>query len=827
MLVAAGAGTDPDSVTELDEVTFTATVSNTGGTGASPIGSVDFQDATGGADLGTVSLTGGSASIVVSSLSLGNHTIVATFTPDPTSNFAGSQGSMIESIDAATTTRVSATPVPGVFGQPVTFAAVVGNQYGIGGTPAGSVQFQVDGSDYGQPVALDQGGQASISDQSLGLGRHTIIAAYEPTGSFGVSQGTVPESVDIADSWTGAAGNGNWDTPGNWSYGVPQLGYDVNLGNLPANTVIALGAAEVVNNVTVSSPLTVSGGKLTVGGTLTASALLTLLNGATLSAPNPFTLQAVAIQSGSTLSGRGTVDGNLLNNGELDMGSIVGRIMIEGNYTQGSAGTLTVKIAGAIPNEMDVLDVLGTTTLAGTLNTELIDGFIPQASAGLQIVESAIPPTGSFTRLDSPVLNGTLDIEPVFAANGVIELWTPPGASASGAYPGVPKWQSEGPADLVSGNFNASGAIESIVVSNNGYVYVGTVNGGVWDTSTIVRPHGTDPGMFTSSPTTDPNTISWTALTDSQPSLAVASMALDPAAIDPTGNTLWVGTGSLSSGSFNGEDAVGILKTTNGGATWSLLGQDLAGKSIVAVVPTSDYYYDPTTGALVGQVILAATLDGGVYRSVDGGKTFALASNVTLPGAPQLLAGTATDLVRDPANVDRFYAALAYNGTQGGVYESDDDGATWVDISGNSDQLYNAAGLKLATSYDGRDLYAVPEHAGNVTGAWVTNAVGGYTATNPPTWNAIGPEDVPKTNGAPSYQVDLDAGHFAVLADPSDAAVIYLGGYATSTIYRIDRDANDGVGSWTPLDGTNLHSDQCGTGFSQSRFPDAGAAGRQ
>jgi hypothetical protein len=328
-LVLSQTATNSDD--DSNDVTFTATVTNTSGTSDVPVGQVDFQDMTTATDLGTVPLTDGSASLYVPSFSLGEQTIIATYAPDPGSNFAGSENSMTEAVEASTTTYVAAVPTPGILGQPVSFTTTVEDEFNGGGTPTGSVQFQVDGSNYGNPVTLDQNGQATISDPSLALGNHSISASYTPTVDFAFSDGDTTETVDVGDFWTGKAGDNNWDTAGNWTDGVPQATYDVYINNLPAGIVINLGQADVANNVNISSDVTLSGGQLAVAGMLTDSALLTLTGGAMLSVPDPFLIQDVTVQQGSTLSGQGTVQSDLINDGEMDMGSALGAINVNGN----------------------------------------------------------------------------------------------------------------------------------------------------------------------------------------------------------------------------------------------------------------------------------------------------------------------------------------------------------------------------------------------------------------------------------------------------------------------------------------------------------------
>ena len=77
---------------------------------------------------------------------------------------------------------VSLTSTPTVFGQAIRVNATVGNG---GGTPAGTVQFAVDGDDIGSPVALVGGSAVSpalttAGGASLAAGGHAVTASYSP-----------------------------------------------------------------------------------------------------------------------------------------------------------------------------------------------------------------------------------------------------------------------------------------------------------------------------------------------------------------------------------------------------------------------------------------------------------------------------------------------------------------------------------------------------------------------------------------------------------------------------------------------------------------------
>jgi hypothetical protein len=93
---------------------------------------------------------------------------------------------------AGTTTDVVASSNPVNVGDPVTFTATVSAVAPGAGTPVGSVQFQVDGVNFGDPVALVDG-SASLTTSSLSAGTHTITAVYlSSDGNFTNSTGSLP-----------------------------------------------------------------------------------------------------------------------------------------------------------------------------------------------------------------------------------------------------------------------------------------------------------------------------------------------------------------------------------------------------------------------------------------------------------------------------------------------------------------------------------------------------------------------------------------------------------------------------------------------------------
>jgi hypothetical protein len=146
-------------------VTFTATV-----TGSSPTGTVTFKD--GANTLGTGTLNGsGVATFTTSSLTLGSHSITASYAGD-SNNSASTSSPLTQVVNAAsTTTTLGSSLNPSSFGQAVTFTATV-----TGSSPTGTVTFYDGGTQIGTGTL--SGGIATFTISSLALGKHTITASY-------------------------------------------------------------------------------------------------------------------------------------------------------------------------------------------------------------------------------------------------------------------------------------------------------------------------------------------------------------------------------------------------------------------------------------------------------------------------------------------------------------------------------------------------------------------------------------------------------------------------------------------------------------------------
>ena len=229
----------------------------------------------------------------------------------------------------------------------------------------------------------------------------------------------------------------------------------------------------------------------------------------------------------------------------------------------------------------------------------------------------------------------------------------------------LPRWENIGPAPMRGSlmgkqKIDVSGRVLDIIIDprNSNVVYVGTAQGGVWKSS--------DGGQ------------SWAPLTDNQPSLAIGALALDSNNPD----VVYVGTGEPSLGGDNYYGA-GLLKSTNGGQSWTLLGGDRFGgtgiaKIIVDPVNPETLYVANTRTGVDGPTLPPR----GVFKSGNGGQSWEALLSCNDPSCMG-----ATDLVYLKTNPPTLLAGLEGYG----IARSTDGGANWQLISNglpNRDQVF-------------------------------------------------------------------------------------------------------------------------------------------
>ncbi len=168
-------------------VSFKATVSPSVGTE----GCLQLFDG-GTAISGQIQPTSSSATFSISTLTAGTHSsITAQYQdsgscPSKGNNFNDSTSSAVSQTvnTASTATTVSSATDPSVFGQPVTFTATVTAVAPGSGTPTGTVQFKIDGVNFGAAVALSGGSATSGATSTLTTGPHSITGVYSGSTNF-------------------------------------------------------------------------------------------------------------------------------------------------------------------------------------------------------------------------------------------------------------------------------------------------------------------------------------------------------------------------------------------------------------------------------------------------------------------------------------------------------------------------------------------------------------------------------------------------------------------------------------------------------------------
>jgi hypothetical protein len=147
-------------------------------------------------------------------LSRGTHTISASYLGGsdlPSSGVATS----IDVGPATSTTSVTSSVNPSVYGQQVTLQAAVTSA--CSGGVAGTVQFTADGANLGSPQPVDSSGNASIPAGTLGAGLHPVTAVFTSTNSdVQGSTGSLPglllvpgQVVKAATTTTGVTSSAN------------------------------------------------------------------------------------------------------------------------------------------------------------------------------------------------------------------------------------------------------------------------------------------------------------------------------------------------------------------------------------------------------------------------------------------------------------------------------------------------------------------------------------------------------------------------------------------------------------------------------------------
>ena len=156
-------------------------------------------------------------------------------------------------------------------------------------------------------------------------------------------------SAACTETWTGAAGDGLWQTAGNWSpAGVPGPTDDACIG--VAFSVTLSAGAQSINSLTSDGTLTISGGSLDIA---TASTANTLNLSSTISGAGALIVSGVFNWTAGTMSGTGTttIPATTTLNISGFGHNLTGRTLnIAGTATQSGVNSQVFLVSGATVN---------------------------------------------------------------------------------------------------------------------------------------------------------------------------------------------------------------------------------------------------------------------------------------------------------------------------------------------------------------------------------------------------------------------------------------------------------------------------------------------
>jgi hypothetical protein len=325
------------------------------------------------------------------------------------------------------------------------------------------------------------------------------------------------------------------------------------------------------------------------------------------------------------------------------------------------------------------------------------------------------------------------------------------GAAQGTQAPFNASWISIGPQPTLPGtgspsvsNGKTSGRVSAIAVdptdATGNTVFIGGAQGGVWKT--------TDGG------------VTWHALTDSAPSLAMGSLAIS---IDPTNSldvnhrVIYAGTGEQAIG-VDEYYGAGVLKSLDGGATWAqtCTGTAFTNPSCPFVGPFSDTFV-PGGGARIGSL--------GVN-----------------PANPNLLL----------AGVE-IYTSSSISGSlaQPGIYCTNNAGVAWSRISPTGLTTTAMASQVFFTS-SSTAYAAIGRYVGDPTnGIYVSHNANLACASQ--TWNRVPGAGLPSQSRMGQIELTASVSNanllYAAIADVNSSSNTLLGVYRSA----------DGGSTWTQL----------------------------
>ncbi|WP_435011947.1 Ig-like domain repeat protein (plasmid) [Tundrisphaera lichenicola] len=492
--------TSASSTVSGQSVTLTATVVAVAPGGGVPIGTVSFFDSA--TLLGTASLDGsGSAVYQTSSLSVGSHSLTASYGGVPNDSPSTSSSKPVSVSQASSTVALITSNPVRTYGQAVTFTATVSAAAPGSGVPSGSVTFYNGSTPIGSYNLTGNSGSSSVASvtlSSLDAGTLAITASYSGSPNFLVATSpAITEVVSPASTSTSL-------TTANSQvfFGEPQtLVATVNVVAPGAGTPTGkvdyfdgsnlLGSAPLINGVATLTTTGISQGSRRLTASLAASnnflgstsspvsilviesstsAVLTGPGASVVGQPVTFrvTVQPIApatgipqgvilFEDGATLLGLVPLNSQgvaKITVSDLGVGShsIRGIYAGDGKYTVSAASPLSVTVSRSAS-----ISSVSAPSPSGTSQAITFSASVVAQAPGMGI------PTGSLTFFD-----GSTSLGSAVLVNGSATLTTDSGTLAIGQHPITISY----PGDGNFGPSTSTVASLTVVPSYSGAVYL-------------------------------------------------------------------------------------------------------------------------------------------------------------------------------------------------------------------------------------------------------------------------------------------------------------------------------------------------------------------
>lgn len=307
-------------------------------------------------------------------------------------------------------------------------------------------------------------------------------------------------------------------------------------------------------------------------------------------------------------------------------------------------------------------------------------------------------------------------------------------------------WTSMGP-ESTNGGYAGLGRLNCIGFhpTDANTFYAGAASGGVWKT--------TDGGS------------TWTAISDSIAALGISDIKV----VVVNGNEIiYIATGDRD---HSDTYSVGVLKSTDGGATWNTTGLNWSQDQYRLV---NRLLVDPDAP----DTLYAATSNG-LYQTVDGGDNWSLKTSTSF-----------IDIEFMPGNTAQIYGS----NTSGDIYRSTNYGSSWSQV--------------LTVSGGQRTEIAVTEDNSSIVYALVSNSSSGLLGIYKSNNSGSSFSQIFSGGTANLLDWSCDGGSsggqawydLCIAADPNDQDVVFVGGINTWK-------SSDGGSSW---DISNHWSGTCG-----------------